>query len=608
MRVSLRREDGAVLLFFALVLLVLLGISAIAVDLAALRQDRRADRLASDIAATAGTASLDPFAGGSAQKACETAWAYVLENLRDEGTTIAPPDCTPFASVCDPLTARWVTGTAGPYTIHITQPVPNSHPLMTTQAIDPVADGGSCQRLGVEIIRDRQHTFARVMGIGSGSTHVASVARIGVGLGEGELVPLLVLEPIACNALYASGQGRLTVAFNGETPGYIVVDSDASKTTNPNRCGNNIYTIEAQGIQPEAWLRALPVPPPDRIESVILSYALSGAEGASPSHSFSPINPTQPIDSSLIADPSMEPADTWFRLYPVPAGSQRRITRAPIDWRYNCKTSYPPYLLDPSDPSLGSISIDPCPEAPGQRSYIDDLTPLLGPPGVAPGGYDTYGDEPTEPCTLAASDPPLTLPVRNWYVNCTGPQGFSVRNQVTFQGGNVVFEGAVNVIDGTLEINKGLPPSPPGSDHVVVIRNGSFSKTAQANLSLERTLIYLANGAIDFGGGSGNLLWTAPTGNLSNPAMFHPGNYEDLALWSESSIQHWLGGQAANVVEGTLFTPNALFTLAGQAGQFQTDAQFLVRRLQIGGQGEVRMTPDPERSTPIPIREIRLIR
>lgn len=603
---SLRREEGAILVIFALVLVLLLGISAIVMDLAGLRQDRRADRLASDIAATAGAVSLDPVAGGNAQEACETAWDYVWENLADEGVPAPAATCAAFSTPCNPLVARTTGVTVGPYTLTITQPVPDNHPLMTTQVLNTAADGAACQRIGVEITRDRDYTFAQVLGLDTGSTHVASVARIGVGQGEGELVPLLVLEPISCDALYTSGQGKVTVTYNGDTPGYIIVDSNASKTTNPNRCGNNIYTIESQGTNDQSWIRAIPVPgPPDRIPSVILSHALSGVFPADPAHAYNPSNLTQIIDPSLVSDPT-EPADTFFRLYPVPVGSQRRITRAPIDWRYNCKTSYPDYPLDLGNPGLGGIPVEPCVEAPAKRSYIDDLKAFLPPPGTPPVGYNVWEDDPLTPlideCSPGSGYPPLNL-VGDYWVNCTGPQGFSFNSSATFSGGNVIFEGPVTLqSSASLTINAGAT-----SDHFVVVRSGNFDKTAQASISLQRTFVYLENGAIDFGGGSGSLLWTAPEGP-GNPAMFHAGNYEDLALWSESSDQHWLGGQTGNVVVGTLFTPNALFTLAGQSGQFQADAQFLVRRLEVTGQGEVRMKPDPDRVTPIPIREIRLIR
>jgi hypothetical protein len=171
---------------------------------------------------------------------------------------------------------------------------------------------------------------------------------------------------------------------------------------------------------------------------------------------------------------------------------------------------------------------------------------------------------------------------------------------VTFADGNVVFDGQVRVF-GSLTINPG-----GAEDHVVYLREGEFEKDAQATVSMEHTFVYLEDGRVDFNGGSGGLVWSAPDG-----LGFDPWGplFDDLALWSESSEEHRIGGQAGNDLEGTFFTPNANpFVLSGQGSQFQTKAQFLTRRLELSGQAEVVMSPNPDRVTLIPIREIRLIR
>ncbi|HEY5579303.1 MAG TPA: hypothetical protein VIL12_06405, partial [Acidimicrobiia bacterium] len=316
------RDEGAVLILVALAMTLVLGIAAIAIDLAGLRLDRRADRLASDAAATAGVASLDPFSGSDAALACEVAWAYLRINLADATAPVSPPNCATFSGNCDPSTARQTTAAAGPYIFQITHPVPDAHPLMGGQAINPAVDGASCQRFGVAIQRTRDYAFARVLGFNTGSTYVRSVARIGAGVGEGEVVPLLVLEPISCDALYTSGQGKVTVSYFMDSPGFIVVDSDGSKTKNPVGCiGSQNWTIDSKGTQ-NGWIRAIPVPAPDNIPSAILSYALSGALGANPARSYDASDLTDPVDPADIADPT-EPPFTWFRLYPQPIGMSR---------------------------------------------------------------------------------------------------------------------------------------------------------------------------------------------------------------------------------------------------------------------------------------------
>lgn len=580
-------EQGATMLLVAASMFVLLGVAALAIDLGGLRYDVRADQLATDAAATAGVASINPFAGSQADQACATAWAYLLLNVEDEGPITTAPNCAVFAGICSaPNVARQTTAFAAPYSITITHPVPDTHPLMTGQAINTDFDGSPCQRLGVELTRVRDYTFGAVLGSSTGQTTVSTVARIGAGVGSGEVVPLLVLEPIACNALFTSGQGKVTVSYFNDSPGFIVVDSDGSKTTNPNRCGNNIFTIESQGSL-NGWIRAIPVPAPKNIPSAILSYALSGVPPANPLKSYNPANLTQGVPAASISDPT-EPLASRFRLYPQPIGVSRRITRAPLDWRYNCKVGYPDYPIDVGNPLLGGIEIVDCPNAPAP--YIDQLIAARASGDMTAVGFTRWTSLHT--CSVSAS---VTVTAGNWWVDCPG--GLIVNGvDVTFTGGDVVFDGDIDLrSSGNLTVN-----SAATSDSIVVVRaGGDILKVAQSTITLNRTFVYLASGNVDLVGGAGGLTWTAPIA----------GNFEDLALWSEANVQHEIGGQAGNTLTGTFFTPMANpFTLSGQAGQFQTDAQFLSRRLEVGGLGEVRMKPDPDRQTLIPIREVRLIR
>ena len=583
-------ERGASIVILAFTLVFLIGIAALAVDLAAVRADLRADRLATDAAATAGAASINPFAGNLADAACAVAWSYLLLNLDDEGPTNSPPVCTTFTTACDPGVARTATASAGPYSFEITHPVPDGHPLMGSQVINTEIDGVSCQRFGVSISRTRDFRFASVLGFDSAAPWVHSVAKIGAGVGAGEVVPLLVLEPISCNALFTSGQGKLTVSYFNETPGFIVVDSDGSKTKQPNKCDLNTqsWAIDSKGNQ-KGWIRAIPTP--SGIPSAILSYALSGDPSAVPAKSYDPNDLTSPVDLADITDPS-EPVESHFRLYPQPVGISRRITRAPIDWRYNCKDTYPDYPIDLGDPSAGGIPIDPCPDP--AAPHIDNLVGQYtgtGNPGFVNRWTTSY------PCFVDdVSWPAGSITVfGNWWVDCPSLV-ISNAQVVTFEGGDVVFDGTIDLrSQASLIIN----PSPIIADRIVYVRSGDLRKGAQSSITLNRTFVYLENGILDMVGGSGGLTWTAP----------ELGLFEDLALWSESPLAHEIGGQAGNTLTGTFFTPLANpFSLTGLGGQFQTDAQFLTRRLEIKGQGEIKMHPDPDRQTLIPIREVRLIR
>lgn len=564
-------------------MLLLLGIVAIVVDLAALRLDIRADRLASDAAATAGVMAMDPFAGADAADGCEVAWEYLLINLEDADSGQVPPDCaTVFAASCDSAVARTATAQAGPYTFEIVHPVPDGHALMGSQTVNAAIDGVPCQRLAVAVTRGRDHVFAQLMGFESATTEVHSVARVDPDAGGGEVVPLLVLEPVDCAALYTSGQGKVTVSFDEDTqtPGFIVVDSNASTCGNPNP-----FSIDSQGNQ-KGWIRAIPVPGTN-IPSAILSFALAGISPANPARSYDPGDLTDAVDAADITDPD-EPIESWYRLYPEPIAVSRRITRAPIDWRYNCKTGYPGYPIDLGDASAGTIPIPDCPGTAAPN--IDDHVNAYGSGVPAFQNWLGAGHSCNVGTTITVSG--------DWYVDC--PNGLVVNGgHVTFDGSNVVFTGGIDLrSSATLRINPGA-----SDDYFVFIRkegnNGTILKNAQSSLLMERTFVYLADGIVDLRGGAGGLTWTAPEG----------GAFEDLALWSEGRYPHEIGGQAGNTLTGTFFTPYAEpFGLTGQGGQFQLEAQFITRRLEMKGQGEVKMHPDPTKTTLIPIRAVRLIR
>jgi hypothetical protein len=142
----------------------------------------------------------------------------------------------------------------------------------------------------------------------------------------------------------------------------------------------------------------------------------------------------------------------------------------------------------------------------------------------------------------------------------------------------------------------------------VYVRDGLIIKRSFATLILNRTFVYLGDGAVDIRAGSSDpcdapipvgICWSAPEG----------GDFEDLALWSEANLAHQIGGQGGNNLTGTFFTPNAEpFSLDGQGAQLQFRAQFVTRRLEVKGTAVVEMTPDPERTTPIPVRAVDLIR
>lgn len=591
-----RADRGASLVLIAFSMTLLVGMAALAVDLGILRSDIRSDRLVADAAATAGVAQINPFGSPNGILACDTAWDYVLLNLEDEGSSIVDPPCSSqFGSECVPGTLREATGTAGPYTVTISHPVPDGDDLMGTQAIDTTIDGGPCQRLAVTIARDRAHAFARVIGFDSDTTTVNSVARSATAPGEDEIVPLLLLEPIACNALYTSGQGKVTVTYNDttNTPGIIWVDSNASV------CGASVpYSIDSKGNQ-NGWIRAIPVPG-EGIPSAIKSYALSAIPPANPSASFDPGDLIDPIDPADITNP-LEPPVSYFRLFPEPSVAFERITRAPIDWRYNCKTGYPDYPLVSSNPMGPGIPILDCPFS--AAPHIDNHTATYA--SGSPVGFQSWTAAGYSCSPVGETIGPLS---GNWHIDC--PPGGPLDIGLTVNGGSITIQGDL-LMDGGLDLNSDarfIVNPGNSSDAFVYVRAGTILKRANATLILNRAFVYLTDGAVDIRAGASSpctsatpvgVCWTAPDS----------GNFEDLALWSEAALPHEIGGQGGNNLSGTFFTPNAEpFSLTGQGSQLQFRAQFVTRRLEVKGQAIVEMTPDPEKTTPIPARAVVLIR
>lgn len=589
-----RRDEGVSLIMVAFAMTLLIGAVALVVDLGVLRADIRSDRLAADASSMAGVAQINPFSSPDAVDACETAWDYALLNIEDEGSVDTLPDCgAEFSGSCSPGDIRQATGTAGPYSVTISQPVPDGHDLMGSQAPNSDVDGSPCQRLAVTIQKFRPHTFARVLGFDSDTTTVNSVARITTRPGEDEIVPLLLLEPLDCEAMYTSGQGKITVTYNDttNTPGIIVVDSNAST------CGpSNPYSIDSRGNQ-NGWIRAIPVPG-ENIPSAIKSFALANIGAADPSASYDPNDLDDAIDPNDVDDPN-EPAESFFRLYPEPTPAFDRITRKPIDWRYDCRSGYDDYPLDASDPTGPGIPIEDCPFADPPHMTLHRNTYESG----SPAGFQSWTG-----ASHSCSPNGETISVSgNWYIDCppSGPNdiGLDVSNSVIRIDGNVVMDGGIDLRNSS----KMIVNSPGISDVFMYLRDGIILKRANSTLALNRTFVYLEDGAIDIRAGDSDcsldpplgICWTAP----------EDGDFEDLALWSEAFRPHGIGGQGNVTLSGTFFTPMAEpFSLDGQGDQLQFRAQFVTRRLEVKGQAVVEMTPDPERTTPVPVRAVDLIR
>ncbi len=551
-----RDDVGAYLVLYALLAVGFFTMAAIVLDIAALRQGRRADRTAADLAVTAGVTELAVNDPSSFVGACDAAWGYVVANKTEAQGAVTPPDCPatfPTNTACTAFTApRTATGTLGPLTIEITNPVPDGSSLMKAetqggdidQSPNAAVDGGPCERIGVRIVRTRTFLFAQIAGALGGSTDVHSVARALTASSTTEVPAVLALEPTDCSALVTDpGGGRLRLG-TGAQAGIALVDSDGST------CAPGTHTIEA-GASGDAAGRIVAFPS-GSMTGQIRSYALGRATFANA------------YDPAAVAS---------GRLSPQPTPALTRTGRALIDNRYRCGT------CGPGGNAIGQLEAN--------RS------------AGMPGGSVLY----TGPCTL--TPPGIVLAgVDHLYVDCPD---FVVDTDVTFLGTSLTINGNLRLQAGACFAVNDASCGGAGitSQDADVFVRGDISKDVKGQALLPRTFVY-ATGSMQIGVdpdtsvGNSTLSWTAPTA----------GPYEDLLFWSEASTQMILGEQKNVTLEGSFVAPNAPLALNPRNGGGGVTApmQVITRSVRISGDGTYRLQPAPDRATGSLTRQVRLIR
>jgi hypothetical protein len=626
----LRDDSGIYAIVYGLLVVVVVVTAAIVVDLSSMREDRRAERLASDAAATAGAVKLNALAGvADAQAACQEAWRFLKVNLpgASGAITSCPTGSFPSSfSVC-PSTARAVTAAAGPWEVTITWPVPDGDTLMTDpnisgrgsyqQPIDPEIDGADpCARLGVSVARDRQFVFAGAGGFVDGVTSNDSVARAELRGQTALEFPLVVLDQSGCRALSATGSSPsgagIIVQNNGITPGRIALDSAGNGPGNnaPGCANSNSYVAEASGGS-----------------RIVAWDGTSGAAGAI--LSYGP--PSKAASPAQLCSAGTSPNTVTDRICPAPQ-SFLQITRKYWDWQYHCTTA-----------TAAPLSA-PCPyTAPGptyRPDYISQHRARYAATVLTAANAVTQGFTVISDCSPGAAytyfDP------GNYYVNCAK---YSVGKTVVFGGGTVVFKGDVEAKgQGSglhcLVFNQEVGMSPtkdaagfyrvcgptssadlPDTDDDamnVYLQNGSFSRQ-NADLIAPQTFIYqesspsfggspsvrinLGTGTSGGSGVTGTLFLTAPT----------TGPFANLALWTEnpatSTDPNALGAQTNIALEGIFFVPNGQVEFSGNATYLGPPrAQFVAWRLSTVGGSQLIMVPDADRTLTIPVGGVRLIR
>lgn len=614
-------ERGAFAILYAIVVVAVVMTVAVVVDLSSMREDRRAEKLAADAAATAGAIKLNALAGtANPNAACLEAWKYLKLNL--PGGSSAAADCPagkfPTSISTCPGAAASESGPAGPWEVTITWPILDSDPLMTTpnisgstsytQPADGEVDGTDpCGRLGVTVSRNRDFAFATIGGFVDATTTNSSVARADVRGTINLEMPLVVLDQTGCQSLYANGVGSLIeVANNGLTPGRLAMDSDGS-TGGPSPGCSNSNQFVAMRNGNGATIRAL--------------NGSTGAQGAI----LTVANPyAKSANSADLCAANADPAVSTG-ICPRPT-TFMRITRKYWDWEYHC-----------SQNTLAPLSA-PCPWS--TPDYIQQLRDQYNKTAFTRAVADA---NPGSWRVISGGGCNVTSPVSyddslNTFVDCPD---FQVRDTTVFQGGTVVFAGNLAVeggaaASGCLRFNYRVSATSEGpcvttagaiaatmanTETQVYLQDGDLTRN-NLDFVAPQTFIYqeASTGApylagtqfreMDFGAGStGSILITAPT----------TGNFTDLAIWTEnyagrsdvSNTNTINGFRAATdlVLEGIFFFPNGRVKLTGQPNYFgAARSQFVSWSLEVFGGAQLRLIPDKDRTLLIPVGGVRLIR
>jgi hypothetical protein len=517
-----------------------------------------------DLAALSGTRNLSV---GNYTAACQDAVNYLNANAPDFDGVTASTFCAQTGNdvsttVCSggTLAEAMPTATVGKYTISVHFPVPNS------EIVDPyygagVFDSTQCKRMRVIVTTPESTFFGNLFGVSSVTTTKSTTVRT-----KQAFAAVWLLDPVGCTPLVVSGGSQVTIG--SESPlaaGVVAIESNGSA------CSSNQTTISASGTG--TFIHAVPTTGDD--QGVVRLVAL-------------------PFAATTCSTPACATADVSAgRLTPQPVNGTR-VGRYPVDWKYNCKSSYPLYH---------TLTVPACPNSGSTSSYIGDLTTAIGnTTGVLPSGFQrwtsTYSCNPSGPITAAAG---------NWLIDC-GNQGLSIGNgtTVTIPGGNVILDGGLTMTGGNFNVNTAnatanLPNSciPPNSTACATtsaasaaymyVRTGDFNLTG-GSINFNHVMTYQVNGYLKCSASPPT--WLAPT----------EGRFAGLSYWSEASSNKFqiAGGSGVNL-SGVFFTPEAdPFGLTGGGNWGQQHAQFISYRLSISGGSVASFSPDVQQAVTIP--------
>jgi hypothetical protein len=625
-------ERGAVLVLGSFTMVTLMMVAGLVVDIALVRTDRQQNKSVADMAVTAGLRNLElggypaPFRG-----VCE-ALKFLQANSTEmagltgsigwaSGTPVTGDPCSPTSAYWQHLCApndqtTWAayhgTAESGRITVDIKSGYLvsdggfNDEPPSGVDSGDSVL--GGCDNLAVIIAEQETPSFARAAFDGQMTSRIRTVGRVTQTFDIRAVVALLLLERRDCDALTFNGTNAAIQVLGYEThPGIIHSDSIG----NGANCNHQILngaavttggspSYSGPGILAESAQTGTP-PEPGRISV----SALYGLVGAVPARASTPC-PSTAKGTSL--DPAIP--------YTCAIGSSRK-GRINVDVLYRSR--------------IKALQADAA-----QKTALTS----------APVGYTSYNSCNAVPAVV--TDPKV-------WINCN-----QFNNAVVFNASvkEVIFTGSVSGSadmtfvepdfiyvgngltrsGGTLKVNIGSSANcnARAADRFkttkLVVANADFKTSGGANLHLCSTTVLMGDdtganpaqpaipatdgvepydnnfdGVIALAGG-GTLDWTAPNASSVamewNQAASQPylDDFEDLAFWTEASDSSSLSGGGTNNMVGVFFLPNANpFNMSGNGGQIiESNAQFIVRKLAMAGNGVLKLRPNPNDAVSVP--------
>jgi hypothetical protein len=606
--------------------MALLMAGALVFDFGLARVDRTSNKLASDAAVTAGVKTL---AAENIRKPWPTACAalaYLKVNGPEfagvsggwstgNGEAVLGDPCasgSPLQNLaCVPnAISSWAsyTGSAGDGRITVdidtgyelpdaAFPEDNAAGLSDDNGDD---DAGGCDQLAVVISETEQPGLGGLATDDDIVTRVRSVGRITEPNITLDVPALLLLERHNCLAIDVNGNGPyVKVLGNGAAPGSIHSDSlgDGTSCSNVNKIVNGNTPIPGV-LAHKAETGGRP--------GVITVAALSGAPGAVPANASDP----SPVTVNAEGQPGGAPtgralvgrgyADQRFLAY-----VRATISDATLKWAAKPAgfTEFPATPKDSCNNITGNL--------PGQYLYFQ----------CANAKFNN--------ATLPAATQIVTSGVLS--VGTGNSLSMPVMQRLYVRGGT----GIGFDVKGTLELNDGGKSTTscdayrlaaPAARAKLVVGQGSFTAGATASVRMCGTSLVMADntdascplpatvtfpglepytnscqGTVSLGG-NGTIDWSAPNATSSPPTETDKAELEDLALWTETSSVSSIGGGGSMSVSGVFFAPNAEpFKIAGKSSQTNgANAQFVARRLEVNGNGQLTMRPNPNDAVGIP--------